>query len=311
MRHGVQGMNAGRDSIEQSIQHSVPLAPYTTFRIGGPASHFIQPVSMEQFGHALEWALDRDIPSFVLGGGANILVHDSGFQGLVIHTGRLSGVSVEKQRVVAECGLSVDSLVDRATEHGLSGLEFAAGLPGSVGGALFMNARAYEGEFSTIVSSVQALQVQGTSVSHTMLKGDELQFSYKQSVFQKKKYYVYSVHLHLAPGRRRKIRSRCEQIRQKRMTAGHFLFPNAGCIFKNNYELGTPTGQIIDELGLKGTRIGDAEVYRKHGNFIINRGNATAQDVYRLMLLLETRLKDHVDAPIEREISLVGPWKQP
>jgi UDP-N-acetylmuramate dehydrogenase len=304
-------MNASLDPIENAIQHSVGLAPYTTFNIGGPASHFIQPVSMEQFGSALEWALERGVPFFVLGGGANILVHDSGYQGLVIHTGRLSGVSVEKQQLVAECGLTVDSIVDRAVEHGLSGLEFAAGLPGSVGGALFMNARAYEGEFSNIVSSVQALQLRGKSVSHTMLKGDDLQFSYKQSVFQKGKYYVYSVHLHLTPGKRREIRSRCEQIRQKRRNAGQFMFPNAGCIFKNNYDLGTPTGQIIDELGLKGTRVGDAEVYRKHGNFIINRGNATAQDVYRLILLVESRLKEHVDAPIEREISLVGPWKQP
>ncbi|MCK4925534.1 MAG: FAD-binding protein, partial [Spirochaetes bacterium] len=191
-------MGLSRDSIEKRIQHSVSLAPYTTFRIGGPATYFIQPVSMEEFGVALEWALGKKIPFFVLGGGANILVHDRGFDGLVIHTGKLTGIAVEKQSIHAECGLAVDRLVDTAMNHGLSGLEFAAGLPGTVGGALFMNARAYEGEFSAIVSSVQALQIRGKRAHKTILKRDDLEFSYKQSVFQGKEYYVYSVHLLLA-----------------------------------------------------------------------------------------------------------------
>ena len=304
-------MGLSRDSIEKKIQSSVLLAPYTTFRIGGPAAYFIQPISMEQFGLALEWALERKLPYFVLGGGANILVHDRGFDGLVIQTEKLTEITVEKQCIHAECGLSVDSLVDTALEHGLSGLEFAAGLPGSVGGALFMNARAYEGEFSAIVSSVQALQIRRKEVHKALLKRDDLHFSYKQSVFQNREYYVYSVHLLLAPGDKQRIRSTCEQIRQKRRDAGQFVFPNAGCIFKNNYDTGKSTGRIIDELGLKGTRIGDAEVYRKHGNFIINHDSATSEDVYQLIQLLESRLEKHLGVRIEREISLIGPWEQP
>jgi UDP-N-acetylmuramate dehydrogenase len=303
-------MGLSRDSIEKRIQHSVLLASYTTFRIGGPATYFIQPVSMEQFGGALEWALGKKIPFFVLGGGANILVHDRGFDGLVIHTGKLTGIAVEKQSIHAECGLTVDRLVDTALDHGLSGLEFAAGLPGTVGGALFMNARAYEGEFSAIVSSVQALQIWGKRAHKTILKRDNLRFSYKQSVFQGKEYYVYSVHLLLASGDKNRIQLKSEQIRQKRQEAGQFVFPNAGCIFKNNYDVGIPTGRIIDELGLKGTRIGDAEVYRKHGNFIINRGSATAEDVHRLIRLLESRLEEHLGVRMEREINLIGPWEE-
>ena len=302
-------MGLSRDSIEKRIQHSVSLAPYTTFRIGGPATYFIQPVSMEEFGVALEWALGKKIPFFVLGGGANILVHDRGFDGLVIHTGKLTGIAVEKQSIHAECGLAVDRLVDTAMNHGLSGLEFAAGLPGTVGGALFMNARAYEGEFSAIVSSVQALQIRGKRAHKTILKRDDLEFSYKQSVFQGKEYYVYSVHLLLASVDINRIQLKSEQIRQKRREAGQFVFPNAGCIFKNNYVVGIPTGLIIDELGLKATRIGDAEVYRKHGNFIINRGSATAEDVHRLIQLLESRLEEHLGVRMEREINLIGPWE--
>ncbi len=302
-------MGLSRDSIEKRIQHSVSLAPYTTFRIGGPATYFIQPVSIEEFGVALEWALGKKIPFFVLGGGANILVHDRGFDGLVIHTGKLTGIAVEKQSIHAECGLAVDRLVDTAMNHGLSGLEFAAGLPGTVGGALFMNARAYEGEFSAIVSSVQALQIRGKRAHKTILKRDDLEFSYKQSVFQGKEYYVYSVHLLLASVDINRIQLKSEQIRQKRREAGQFVFPNAGCIFKNNYVVGIPTGLIIDELGLKATRIGDAEVYRKHGNFIINRGSATAEDVHRLIQLLESRLEEHLGVRMEREINLIGPWE--
>ena len=302
-------MGLSRDSIEKRIQHSVSLAPYTTFRIGGPATYFIQPVSIEEFGVALEWALGKKIPFFVLGGGANILVHDRGFDGLVIHTGKLTGIAVEKQSIHAECGLAVDRLVDTAMDYGLSGLEFAAGLPGTVGGALFMNARAYEGEFSAIVSSVQALQIRGKRAHKTILKRDDLEFSYKQSVFQGKEYYVYSVHLLLASVDINRIQLKSEQIRQKRREAGQFVFPNAGCIFKNNYIVGIPTGRIIDELGLKATRIGDAEVYRKHGNFIINRGSATAEDVHRLIQLLESRLEEHLGVRMEREINLIGPWE--
>lgn len=302
-------MGLSRDSIEKRIQHSVSLAPYTTFRIGGPATYFIQPVSIEEFGVALEWTLGKKIPFFVLGGGANILVHDRGFDGLVIHTGKLTGIAVEKQSIHAECGLAVDRLVDTAMNHGLSGLEFAAGLPGTVGGALFMNARAYEGEFSAIVSSVQALQIRGKRAHKTILKRDDLEFSYKQSVFQGKEYYVYSVHLLLASVDINRIQLKSAQIRQKRREAGQFVFPNAGCIFKNNYVVGIPTGRIIDELGLKGTRIGDAEVYRKHGNFIINRGSATAEDVHRLIQLLESRLEEHLGVRMEREINLIGPWE--
>ena len=304
-------MAISRNSIENGIQRSIQLAPYTTFHIGGPAAYFIQPESMQQFRSALEWALEREKPYFVLGGGANILVHDNGFEGLVIHTEKLDHFSVDKLRIHAECGLSVDRLVDTAAERGLSGLEFAAGLPGSVGGALFMNARAYEGEFSNIVSSVQALKIRGKTVHPVMLKARDLHFSYKQSIFQGREYYVYSVELLLVQKKKQKIRTACEQIRQRRRDSGQFVFPNAGCIFKNSYDVGKPTGQIIDELGLKGTRIGDAEVYPAHGNFIVNRGNATAKDVYKLILLMESRLEKQLGVRIEREISLLGPWEKP
>jgi UDP-N-acetylmuramate dehydrogenase len=296
--------------IENRIQREVPLAPYTTFRIGGPARFFIQPESALQFKAALRWALDSGIPCFVLGGGANILIHDSGYDGLIIHTGKLDRISIDEKQVRAECGVAVDDLVQRSLDHSLTGLEFAAGLPGTVGGALFMNARAYESEFSRVVERVYVLNVGKERVEEGLLNRDELDFSYKGSVFQHKKLYVYSVDFELCHGETGEIGTKIEQIRQKRRNAGQFSYPNAGCIFKNSYRTGKPTGQIIDELGLKGTRIGDAEIYCKHGNFIVNKGSATAQDVHRLILLIESEIRERLGVKIEREINLIGPWEE-
>jgi UDP-N-acetylmuramate dehydrogenase len=295
-------------SIEKHILKAVPLAPYTTFNIGGPARYFVQPDSIDRFSEAIQWALKRGIDHFVLGGGANLLIHDEGFDGLIIHTGRLTSISVEGCSMQVECGLTIDELVDASLENGLSGLEFAAGLPGTVGGALFMNARAYEGEFSTVVASVRALKREGSRVRETLMHNEELRFSYKRSIFQEGGYYVYSVGLTLSSADRRTIGSKIDAIRRKRRDAGQFLFPNAGCIFKNNYDVGKPTGRIIDELGLKGMSIGDAEVYREHGNFIINRGSASAVDVYRLIQLIEERIQEELGLRLEREINLIGAW---
>jgi UDP-N-acetylmuramate dehydrogenase len=294
--------------IEGALERGVPLAPYTSFRIGGPARFFMQPRSIEQFGDTIAWALKRSIPFFVLGGGANVLVHERGFDGLIIHTGKLQRIDISGTTLQAECGVHVDALVDAALDQGLAGLEFAAGLPGTVGGALFMNARAYEGEFSKVVASVRALKVRGRKIGEDRLLRDELAFSYKHSLIQRGGLYVYSARFELEAGERDGIAARIADIRSRRLEAGQFFFPNAGCIFKNRYDIGKSTGRIIDELGLKGTRIGDAEVYQKHANFIVNRGAATADDVYRLIRLIEAAVARRLGLRIEREIRLIGPW---
>ena len=261
-KHPGQG-NMGSESpeVERYIKRNVPLAPYTTFRIGGPAQFFVQPETLGDLKAVVEWAIEKKLPFFLIGGGSNLLVHDDGFRGLIIHTGKLDRTSVEGTTIRAECGVLIDSLVDLSYKHGLSGLEFAAGLPGSVGGALFMNARAYEGEFSRVVGSVHALKVENNRVTEEHLSGEELGFSYKKSIFQERKLYIYSVLFKLKKGKASLIGTKIDDIRRKRVEAGQYTFPNAGCIFKNNYEIGKPAGIIIDELGLKGKRMGGAEVY--------------------------------------------------
>ena len=290
------------------LRRDVPLAPFTSFRIGGPARIYFAPHNFVDFREVLSWAHREHVPVFILGSGSNILVHDSGYDGLVIHTHRLVKMRTEGNVIEAECGALIDSLVDLSLKYGLGGLEFAAGLPGTVGGALFMNARAYGGAFSDITESVTALQVEETGVREKRLEKEDFQFSYKRSVFQEGMHYVVSARFSLLPRDRMSIREDIEKNRSSRQQKGQYLFPNTGCIFKNDYRIGVPTGIIIEEVGLKGRRIGDAEVYEKHANFIVNRGNATAQDVYRLIRLIEAEVKTKRNIELELEIRLIGNW---
>jgi UDP-N-acetylmuramate dehydrogenase len=290
------------------VQTGVPLAPHTTFRIGGPARFYTEPEVLPELKESISWALSEGIPFFILGGGSNVLVHDRGFDGLVINTKRLSGIVVDGVTVSAECGVLVDDLVDACTGISLAGVEFAAGLPGTVGGALYMNARAYEGSFSEIVEEVSALEVEGKEVRERGLAGALLEFEYKQSVFQRGRVFVEGVRFRLSRGSREAIGRKAEENRKKREVMGQYLFPNAGCIFKNDYRIGVSSGKIIEELGLKGKRIGDAEVYARHANFIVNRGNASAEDVYRLIRFIEGEVDAKRGIKLEREILFVGPW---
>jgi UDP-N-acetylmuramate dehydrogenase len=294
----------------QRVQTGVPLALHTTFRIGGPARFYTVPEALPELEESIAWALSERVPFFILGGGSNVLVHDRGFDGLVISTGKLSRVAADGEAVSAECGVLVDELVRACVERSLAGIEFAAGLPGTVGGALYMNARAYEGSFSSIVERVSALEVEGKEVHERVLDGTRLEFDYKRSVFQCGRIFVKEVCLRLSRGDRESIERRAEENRKKRETMGQYLFPNAGCIFKNDYRVGIASGRIIEELGLKGKRIGDAEVFERHANFIINRGGASAEDVYRLIRYIEREVEAKKGIRLEREILLVGPWSE-
>jgi UDP-N-acetylmuramate dehydrogenase len=294
----------------QRVQKGIPLAPHTTFRIGGPARFYTEPGTLPEFQESIAWALAGGVPFFVLGGGSNILVHDGGFDGLVINTKRLSRISVEGERVAAECGVLVDDLVNLCTGESLTGLEFAAGLPGTVGGALYMNARAYEGSFSEIVEKVSALEVEGKTAVERTLRGNQLEFDYKRSRFQRGRTFLEEVWFRLSRGVSESIGRKAGENRMKREAMGQYLYPNAGCIFKNDYRVGVPSGKIIEELGLKGKRIGNAEVFERHANFIVNRGGASAEDVYRLIRFIEREVEARRGIRLEREILLLGPWAE-
>ncbi len=299
-----------KPSFIERVRTDVPLSEHTTFRIGGPAQFYFEPRTRREFRNAVSWTLSEKTRLFVLGGGSNVLFHDRGFPGMVINTKRLTKIETEGGSVHVQCGARIDDLVDLCRDQGLSGLEFAAGLPGTVGGALFMNARAYGSEMSDIVVLVSAIEVHEGTASDVDIPGNALSFSYKSSIFQKHPVYVFSVRFRLAKDDPAEIASKIEQIRAKRKQMGQSNFPNAGCIFKNDYTVGVPSGKLIDECGLKGKRVGDAEVYDRHANFIINRGNAKASDVYELIRFVEKEVLKKKGVTLKREIKLVGEWEE-
>ncbi|QSH92589.1 UDP-N-acetylmuramate dehydrogenase [Treponema medium] len=301
------------------IQKNVKISSFTSFKIGGNADIYIAPSSLEELKAALAFIQEEHIPAILLGGGSNLLIPDKGIRGAVIHTNRLNKIllveSTGKLFVQAEAGALMQDLTEFCAEHGLTGLEDFAGLPGTVGGAVFMNARCYEKSISDVLVSVSALYFseKGCTVQeYNCRKGD---WSYKQSPFQpsNKRYaaidgnrsVIVSATFGVEQGDAILIRKIMESHIADRTAKGHFKLPSAGSVFKNNHAFGKPSGQLIDEAGLRGLRIGDAQVAPWHGNFIVNTGSATAREVTELIAAIQKRVKDKTGFELEPEIIFV------
>ncbi len=282
-----------------------PMYRHTSFGLGGPADLFLVPADESDLARA--WlSLESDgIPTFLLGGGTNLLVADRGIRGAVIDLSGMRGIEVDGCTVSAQAGTPMDEVVERALAAGLSGLEFAASLPGTAGGAAWMNARCYEAEVSDVLERVESLSRDGARRSHAV---DPAAWGYKRSPFQQNREAILRVHFRLHPGSRPEIEARMLEHRADRERKGHFRFPCAGSIFKNDRSLGAPTGRIIDEMGLKGLRIGGAQVAPFHGNIIVNLGNASAADVRALVEQVEDEARRQRGIALEREVILVGDW---
>ena len=281
------------------------LAGHTSFRIGGPADLFVAPESAEEVARIVILCAQESVPCLVLGGGTNILVSDKGVRGVVIDLTRLSGFQAEGTLVTALGGTPVSALAEFALSKSLAGMEFAYKLPGSVGGAVWMNARCYEREVSDVLEFVDYLDADGGE-RRLVMRRDE--WAYKVSPFQGMRGVILRAGFRLAPGSPRQIEDTMQEHRQDRERKGHFLFPCAGSVFKNNRAFGAPTGVLVDSLGLKGRRIGGAQVAPFHGNIIINTGGATAGDVLALIELVEDEVRRRLGFPLEREVLLVGEW---
>jgi len=255
-----------------------PLSQHTSFRIGG-LSTLAFPSSAEELAALYRFCRKEAIPALLLGAGTNVLAPDEGVEQLVISTRELNAVeTLDDTRLQAQCGLSLTRLAVFAREHSLTGLEFAHGIPGTVGGGVYMNAGAYGGELSQCVTSVTALLPDG---SLWQVSGEELGFSYRNSVFQKKQALVLSAVFQLQHGDREAIAARMAELAEKRRSSQPLEFPSAGSTFKRpafGY-----AAALIDQAGLKGRSVGGAEVSQKHAGFVINRGGATAAEVKTLM----------------------------
>jgi len=316
-----------------NIQKNIPLAPLTTFKIGGPAKFFCEVASEEELIEAVEYAKDNKLAIFVLGGGSNILVSDEGFDGLVI---RIQDTIHKIQDTKLECGagLFLSEAVKLAKENSLSGLEWAAGIPGTIGGAVRGNAGAYGFDMNSIVSNVKVLVIDseengsGKEIQSSKFKtftNKECNFDYRGSVFKENKnLIILSCVLELRKGDQAEIGGKMRDIVKKRMekipkdpSPGSF-FQNptvqdgelikkferdTGCVCRNKK---IPAGWLIDEAGLRGKKMGGVAVSEKHGNFVINLGAGKAQDVVMLASLIKMKIRDEFGVQLKEEIQYVG-----
>ena len=289
-------------SLGCTAERGVPMKNYTTFKIGGPAELFLVPETAQQTARLVKFCRENGIPAFVLGKGSNILVSDEGIKGAVIFTGRLCGISlVDECTVYAQSGLSLAQLCNFALRNSLSGLEFAFGIPGTVGGAVFMNAGAYGGEMKDVLISSEYVAPDG---SIGTLTGDEMKLSYRHSAYEDNGFVITgaSVRLHRADGA--EIKAKMYDFLSRRKEKQPLEFPSAGSTFKRPE--GYFAGALIEQCGLKGVSVGGAQVSQKHAGFVINRENATAADVLSLVRLVQEKVKKETGVTLEPEIRLIG-----
>ncbi len=288
-----------------------PMSRHTTFRIGGPADAFVTPEEPEELAGLFALLHAHRVPTFILGAGANILVSDPGIRGVVIDLSAMRGIRLrregDRRLVSALAGTQVQELCAYALAEGLSGVEFLAHMPGSVGGSVYMNARCYSHSISEILSSVEVIDPRG---GRTIESPEPERFDYKRSPYQGRAALILEATVELVPGERLQIGRRMEEIHADRTAKGHFLHPCAGSVFKNNRAFGRPSGAIIDSLGLRGYRSGGAQISDRHANIVVNTGGATAKDVLSIMTHVEGRVREAFGFHLEREILLVGEWKE-
>ena len=284
------------------IQERVQLKDYTTFRIGGPARYFIQARTKKEIIEAVKWAKENSLPFFILGGGSNLLVSDKGYNGVVIKILNSKIKTSQKNIIVADAGLPLSKTVVVSLQKRLTGLEWAAGIPGTVGGAVRGNAGAFEGEMKDSVKTVEAFDSEKMKIRK--FKNKECGFGYRKSVFKKNpRLIVLSCELFLKKGDKKKIREKIQKYLDYRHQR-HPKEPSAGSIFK---KIGRePAPILISRAGLVGKKIGKARVSQKHCNFIINCGGAKAKDVVNLIKSIKKSIKKKLKKNLQEEIQFLG-----
>ncbi len=279
------------------IKKDLPMCDYTTFRIGGRADVAIFPKNKDELVASLDIAKALSVRCYVVGKGSNLLVSDEGFRGAVIFTSGLSAVTYDRNELYAEAGVNLTSLSRSVAERGLTGLEFACGIPGTVGGAIYMNAGAYGSEMKnvTLYSDYYSL-----SEGFGRLVGDAQGFGYRESAYMGSDKIILGCRIALAEGDKNEIVGCCQELLARRREKQPLEYPSAGSAFKRY--TGRFTGQMIEEAGLKGFRVGGAEVSEKHAGFVINKGGATASDVIELVRRVTDRVFEKEGVRIEPEI---------
>ena len=283
---------------ENLIFENEPMSKHTTFRAGGNAAFYVTPESEEQIV-ALVRAL-KGTKYMFMGNGSNLLFTDKGYDGVVVEIGsRYSQITVEGNNIIAESGALLSKVANVALEHGLGGMEFAAGIPGSIGGAVVMNAGAYGGEMKDIVSSSICVDEKGN-----VFEVEDHEFSYRHSIFSRKNLLVLKTILRLQPKNKDEIKAEMVELNKRRKDKQPLEYPSAGSTFKRPE--GYFAGKLVEDAGLKGYRVGGAMVSEKHAGFVINYDNATATDILNLMEHIKSEVYMRFGVELEAEVKIVG-----
>ena len=288
------------------IREQEPLSAHTTFRIGGPAAYYLIPENRDEVRDALVFAEEKKLPSSVLGRGSNMLFDDEGYEGVIIEIGRgMERVSMEgmpdgRVRVTAQAGIAMSSLAVQLAEAELTGFAFAGGIPGTLGGGITMNAGAYGGEIRDCILDATVITDSGEIL---VLAREQLELGYRTSVIQKKNYIVLEGSFVFTRGKKEEIMAEIKELNQRRRDKQPLEFPSAGSTFKRPE--GHFAGKLIQDAGLRGYRVGDAQVSEKHSGFVINRGNATAAEVRQLIQDVQERVQEKFQVRLEPEVRIV------
>ncbi|MCI8359463.1 MAG: UDP-N-acetylmuramate dehydrogenase [Lachnospiraceae bacterium] len=287
---------------KERIFFDEPMSAHTTFRIGGAAECMVLIEQEEELLKLVPYLNQIEENYFILGNGSNLLVGDKGYRGVIIKLGEgMNRISVDGNRIHAQAGALLSKTAAAARDAELSGMEFAAGIPGSIGGGVVMNAGAYDGEMKQITESVKVMDKEGKIM---VLDNDTMEFGYRTSIIKNRPFIVLEVTLRMQPGNKDEIQSKMKELMEKRQSRQPLNYPSAGSTFKRPE--GYFAGKLIMDAGLRGYRIGDAQVSDKHCGFVVNIGNASAADVKEVIEEVQERVKDRFHVRLEPEVIFLG-----
>lgn len=291
----------GKFYNEEDITVNSPMSEHIYFRVGGPADILVTPVNEEQVVNTLKLCREYNVPYFILGNGSNILVKDGGISGVVIKFNKLNKITSEGNCVTAQSGALLKDVSKAALENNLKGFEFACGIPGSIGGAVFMNAGAYDGEMAHVIKSARVID-ENCNIKN--LTKEELELGYRSSAVMKKGYVVLEATVELESGEYTSIKDKIDDLTNKRESKQPLEYPSAGSTFKRPE--GYFAGKLIQDSGLKGFSIGGAAVSEKHSGFVINKGGATAKDVLDVIAHVQKTVKENFGVDLHTEVRIIG-----
>ena len=279
-----------------------PLCNHTTFRVGGKADAFLSVRNEEQLKKTIILCKEYGIPFLILGNGSNLLVSDEGYRGMVIVVGKdMADILVDGNRIMAAAGAALGSVAQTAAKNSLGGMEFASGIPGTIGGAIVMNAGAYDGEMKMVVEEVRVMSQEGDIFA---LTNEELDFSYRNSRVKREKLIVLGVTLLLSSNSQEAIYEKMNDFAARRREKQPLEYPSAGSTFKRPE--GMFAGKLIMDAGLRGYSVGDAQISEKHCGFVINKGKATAKEIHRLIYDVQEKVKESFGVTLEPEVIFIG-----